>query len=453
MKNKFLILSLALVSIIVTNSCEPEEVLTEVTIVQGGPSSTPIEEDEFRDSGFIASSFLGTSQGFSYFAGYTEEEPSGNIDLTQFSSFNIFFPQEIYKNLMFTGPLNSGDLEMNRIAVDDETGLIVNAGTIPLAAGVSEILVIDDDLGVFTIFNTQSVFLFNPSTMTLIEEIPMPQATVINNFDNQFNSYLHIIHRPQDNKLFLPLSTDAQITGAFYDATDIYVEVVDLDSRSWESTTVFTGATQPITRGMENPTVDENGNIYLLTQGQYGLDGQLGPASAPGSRPQILKIPAGSTSFDENYAFNPVNSLGLQNSAAQITTGMIYGGSGKAYAAMNAIPDAPEILMLLALLATGDITDQQLAELQNLVLNSPVMKWTELDLEAQTTTIIPGLPFTAGFNNPFSFEYDGRFYFQIFNPDEGLNGFYELDPETSATRQVYNIVNGGVATHFIKFTE
>lgn len=433
-------------------ACEPQEVVTEVVVIQG-ENPNPPEEVPFKTEGFIVSSIVQSAAGFSYFVGFSEDQPVGNLDLTRFNSFEGYFPQTTYKNFAFGGPLNNQGQSLTKYAVDNETGQIVEAASIPLTSFLSQVLIIDDETGIYTIFDTPSLFVFNPATMQLIQEIPMPEAVQIEAFPDQTNSYFHIIYRAQDNKAFLPLTTNSDLTPPFYDATDVYVEVVDLNSRSWEKTAIFTGATYPLTRGMENPIVDEQGNIYITTQGQYSLDGQIGPTANPGSRPQLLKIPAGSTDFDSDYAFNPINTLGFSALVAQLMTGTIYGSNGIAYAAITASNDDPRILELLVKVGEGTITEQEFNELTNLVLNSPTFRWVRLDLNAQTVSVIEDIPFTAGFTYPFSYEYDGKFYFQVFDPTGNANGYYEYDPETGTSFNIYNVTAGGVATHFIRLQD
>ncbi|MEM9078594.1 MAG: hypothetical protein AAGC43_16255 [Bacteroidota bacterium] len=436
-------------------ACEPEEVITEVIVTTiEGPGQT-ISDLPFQKSGVVSASILSTPTSFSYFTNYSEQLPSGAIDLTagNSASFSNYFPQTIYKFLAFGASLDTDNLELNRYAVDPETNQITRAGAIPLAASLSQVLIINDNLGVYTIFDTPSLFLFNPTTMQFIQEIPMPNAVQVDALPNQTNAYFHIIHRQQDNRIFLPLTTNSPVSPQFYDAEDIYVEVVNLNTLAWEKTAVFNQATYPLTRGMENPMVDEEGNIYLLTQGQYSLDFQFGPTAPPRSRPQILKIPANSTDFDPDYAFNPVNFIGFQNSVAQLCTGSIYGADGIAYAVMTAEADVPRVNELLALLAMGTITDAEFNELAALVTNSPNMRWTRIDLNAQTAEVIPDIPFTAGFVYPFSYTSDGKFYFQVFNPDQAANGYYEYDPATNTSTNVFTVAAGGVATQLFILEE
>lgn len=456
MKMNFKQLFSLLIIVSLTLSCEPEEVVTQVVVETVAGEEQTISDLPYVKSGFVASSILSTPTSFSYFTDFSVDLPSGAVDLTTStsSSFGNYFPNTFYKFLGFGPSLDSDNLELTRYAVDPETNKIVRAGAIPTSANMSQVLIINDDLGVYTVFDTQSLFLFNPTTMQFIQEIQMPEAMAPKDLgDGQTNSYFHIIHRPQDNRVFLPLTTNSPLTPQFYEGTDIFVEVVNLNTRSWEKTAVFNGATYPLTRGMENPLVDEQGNIFLLTQGQYSLDFQFGPTAPPSSRPQFLKIPSGSTDFDLDYAFNPVDALGFQNSVAQLCTGSIYDSNGIAYAAMTAEPDVPRVNELLALLATGMITDAEFNELVGLVTNSPNMKWTKIDLNAQTAETIADITSTAGFVYPLSYKANGKFYFQVFNPTQAVNGYFEFDPITNTSNNIYNISAGGVATHLFILQE
>ncbi|MEM6863892.1 MAG: hypothetical protein AAF575_01875 [Bacteroidota bacterium] len=436
-------------------SCEPEEVVSEVTVNLVEGEQLLISDLPYQKDGFVAASILSTPTSFSYFTNYSQERPTGALDLTtgNAASFSNYFPQTFYKFLAFGASLDSDNLELDRYAVDPETNQIVSAGSLALEASLSQVLIINDNLGVYTIFDTPSLFLFNPTSMEFIQEIPMPNAVQVEALPDQTNSYFHIIHRIQDDRVFLPLTTNSGVSPQFYDANDIYVEVVNLNTMSWEKTMVFEEATYPLTRGMENPMVDEEGNIFILTQGQYSLDFQFGPTAPARSRPQILKIPANSIDFDPDYSFNPVNFIGFQNSVAQLCTGAIYGGNGIAYAVMTAEADVPRVNELLGLLASGMITDEQFNELANLVTNSPNMRWTRIDLNAQTAEVIPGIPFTAGFSYPLSYQVDGKLLFQTFNPTEGVNGYYEYDPETNTATNIYTVSNGGIATHLFVLQE
>lgn len=432
-------------SIFLISSCESEEVVKEITVVAGGETATG--GDEFKTTGFIVSSFSSTSGGDVTFASYLENKPAGNIDLSQNTAFSQFNPIEVYKNYSFGRPFDT-DFGLSRYSVNEETGAIEEK-TIITNASLSAVKIISDELGLYTINEVKKLFVFNPTTMEFIREIDMPNAKSV----DVYFTYLEIIYRKQDNKAFMFLHINDQDTGAFYDANEIYIEVINLNSFSWESTTTLTDAQYPFTRGATNNIVDEFGNIYITCQGSYSLDGQSGPSAAIASRPQIVKIPSGSTVIDPDYRFNPVNYLGFTNLIAQFITGTVYGADGIAYAAVSAKDDDPRIIELATKIFLGTITSEEFGELRNLVINGPNFKWTKLDLNAQTATVISDIPFTAGYAYPYAYNYDGKLLFQAFNSDQGLNGYYEYDPETDTSFNIFNVTGGGIATQLIKLQE
>ena len=59
----------------------------------------------------------------------------------------------------------------------------------------------------------------------------------------------------------------------------------------------------------------------------------------------------------------------------------------------------------------------------------------------------------AGFNFPFAYESDGKFFFQVSNLDQGLNGYYEYDPITNSSFNLFNISAGGTATELLILSE
>ncbi len=439
------------VTLLLMLSCEPDEVIKEVTFTPG-ESTREESEEEFKTSGFIVSSFASTSAGNASFATYLESKPVGNLDLTQHKSFQLFNPIETYKNFSFGRQLNGERNGLSRFSIDKETNEIIEK-TLVTTTNIQAVKVINNELALYTVSNTQKLFVFNPLTMEFIREIDMPNAKAIKEPNDQTNNYFEIIYRAQDNKVFLPLVTNNPNTPAFYDANDIYIEVVNLDTFSWESTATLTEATYPFTRGATNNIIDEMGNVYITCQGSYSLDGQAGPTAAKGSRPQIVKIPSGSTSFDTDYSFNPVDFLGFNFIVSQFVTGTVYGSNGIAYAAISAKADDPRILELLQLRASGQATQEDFNELRNLVINGANSRWAKLDLNAKTATVIEDIPFTAGFGFPYSYNYEGNLFFQTFNIEEGINGYYEYNPETNTSFNIFNVTAGGIVTQLVKLQE
>lgn len=438
MKKSYLLLSVFFA--IAMTSCSSNE----------DDNSNPDPESLYQEEGFVLSSISQSTAGYSYYAGFFAQQPSGEVNLSEKTAYSTFLTRTSYKNFLYGISLD-GDKKVSKQAILKSSGAVVEVASIPLLDYLQAVKIINDNLGVYSTGGNRTLFLFNPTTMENIGQIDMSKAK---NFpDNEVNVYAHLDYRPNDNKLFASLYTNSSKTGQFYDAQDIYVEVVDLTTRKWEKTTVFKQATYPVSRGLENSIVDEAGNVFIVTQGQYGLDGQLGPNSAKRSRPQILKIPAGKTDFDSTYSFNPINAVGQQNSLFQLLLGTIYDANGVAYSCISAAPYPPRLLELIGKLATNSITATEYAELSDLAFYSPVQRWAKLDLNAQTATVIEDLPLTAGYGYPNNHKYEGKFLFPIYNTSLNLNGYYKFDPAAGKSEKIVNVSAGGLVTDLVKLSK
>ncbi|KAA9353612.1 hypothetical protein [Larkinella humicola] len=417
---------------------------------QTSDPDTPAAESKYQEEGYVLASISQTSASNTFYAGYFPTLPSGNVDLTAKSSYSSFYPSATWKNYLFGQPLVS-DKKLSKMAVVKATGAIEEVASIPLVDYISRVLIINDQLGVYSTGGNRALFMFNPTTMENLGPIDMASAQ---NFpDHETNIYPHLTYRASDNRLFASLYTNSSKTGQFYDAQNVYVEVINMTTKKWEKTAVFEQATYAVSRGAENSLVDENGTIYVITQGQYGLDGQLGPNAAKRSRPQILKIPAGSTDFDKTYSFNPVSAVGLPNLMFQLVLGGVYDANGIAYACISGQQDPPRLLELIAKLATNTITATEYQELSNLAFYGANQRWARLDLNAKTATIIQDIPLTAGYGYPITYKYDGKIYMPVYNAEQKLNGIYSYDPTTSKATQIAALTAGGLITHFYKLTK
>lgn len=412
-----------------------------------------VEEPEslYKENGYVIASVNESTGGFTYYAGYLESLTGATtIDMTSKSTYNYFYSRANWKNFMFGTSLKA-DQTLTKIAMGKD-GKLVEVGSIPLLSTLNNVSIINDNLGVYVTWNSDRyVGLFNPTTMEKIGEIDMSKSTKIAANDRNF--YNNIIYRKQDNRLFLTVQTDNSKTSAYYDSPNVYVEVINLTTKHWEKTTIFQNASYPITRGNEHQVIDESGNIFIFTQGSYGLDGQMGPRAAKYSRPQILKIPANSTEFDASYSFNPVDVIGQQNLLVQLMLGAIYDSNGIAYSCISAQSESARILELVTKYAQGKITETEFLELRNSIFYSPNQRWVKLDLNAKTVTPIVDIPFTAGFGYPNAYKYDGKFYFQYNTPADKTTGYYEFDPTTGKSQKAVSLTNGGIATDFVKLSK
>lgn len=437
MKTKFLLCLLLSVTLF---SCSDSD--------SDGPETKP--ESLYQEEGYVLASASQSTAGYSYYAGYFGELPMGDVDLTKKSAYSTFSIRMVYKNFMY-GVSLTGDKKLSKQAILKSSGSVVEVAAIPLIDYISAIKIISDDLGVYSTGGNRALFLFNPTTMENLGQIDMTSAQ---NFPaNETNIYTHLAYRKSDNRLFATLFTNSSKTGQFYDAENVYVEVINLTTKKWEKTAKYEQATYPVSRGLENGLVDEQGNVYIVTQGQYGLDRELGPTAAKRSKPQILKIPAGSTDFDPTYSFNPVNAVGMPNLLFQLVLGTIYDANGIVYACISGQQDPPRLLELIAKLANNTITTVEYAELSNLAFYEPNQRWAKLDMNAKTATLIADIPLTAGYGYPNSRVYEGKFYFPVYNPGLKLNGFYRYDPSTGKSEKLNTISAGGLVTDLMKFTK
>ncbi len=409
------------------------------------------EESLYTDNGFLISSINESTTGYTYYAGHYATLPgSGDIDITAKSTYNSLFIGASHNEFMY-GTSLTGDNLLTKIAVSKE-GKLVEVASFPLLNYLGGVTIINDELGVYTLWGgTPAVSLFNPKTMEKLGDIDMSKAKKI--ASNERNYYRQMAYRPQDNRLFLYLITDDDDTSQFYDATDVYVEVVNLTTKTWEKTAVFKGAMDPVSYGNNNPLVDEFGNIYIATQGSLGLDGQMGPGAAASSRPKILKIPAGSTEFDQSYAFNPVSVFGQTNLLVQLLLGGIYDSNGIAYVCISAQSESPRILELVQKFAMGTITEQEYLELRMAVFYSQNQRWAKVDLSAQTVSVINDIPLTAGYAYPVAYKAGGKFYLQFNFTDQQTSGFYEFDPVANKAQKVVSISKGGMAVNIVKLDQ
>lgn len=416
------------VSLMVTNEFGSNEITQTVDLA-----------GVYKTDGYVVVSSINTSGALTYFAGHFEDLPSGDIDLTQQTSYQRFGFFERHNEFMYGVP-TSGDFGIAKFAYDNATSTLVEIDEIPLLNNWGDMVIINSELAFYCRFDIQALYAFNPTTMEDPVEIDMSQAKSFDDMDQQ--GYLGIFYNENTGKLYIPLQVNKAATPAFYDGNEVYVEVIDVATQSWEKTIVHPNAQYPITRGIRESVIDEDGNLYLLCQGSYGLDGQIGASANKGSRPQIIKINTNSE-FDTSFAFNPINELGFENNFFQLMTSIGYGGNNKIYAIATATPDPPRLVELLQKLQAGTITAAENDELVALALFSETQKVVEIDIPTKSARIVDNMPFTAGFVNTSIYNNDGRIFVDIFGDNGNFNGFYEVNPANNTGQPLFNVTSGG----------
>lgn len=423
-----------------------------IALISGCTDSDPkpSEESLYAESGYLLSSDISTSGGTATYVGYFKDLASmKSVDMSKFSTYTTFYSYAQLGNYVYAmSP--TGENKFSKLAVDKATGIMKEIGSFPILGRSYYSKVIDENLGFVCLVSSQTVLLFNPTTMQQTGEIDLSKAKKITGNDRQY--YNSSAYRASDKKLFLFLNTDNSKTGVYYDDLSIHAEVIDLNTKKWEKSITCPNAMYPISRGKENSTIDEAGNIYVTCQGSYGLDGKLGPVrSTQASRPQIVKILASTNDFDPTYTFNPADKLGQSNLMIQLLGGTTYDANGIAYACVSAAPDSPRVIELITKMAMGTITAQESGELQLLVFYGPSQRWVKLDLTNKTANIIQDIPLTAGFGYPNVFKYDNKFYFQY--NDGTQSGYYEYNPATGQAAKAITVTAGGIAAEFIKLSK
>lgn len=406
--------------------------------------------DPYKSSGYYITSNSFTSASSTVYGGYFEEMPSGDIDLTQYQSFGgIVFRAKFGKFLY--GRAADGLTEgVFKYGVDARTNELVEVASIPTIENAASIVIVSETLGFYGGATEMVIYSFNPTTMENISSIDLSASSPLP--EGNINGVASMVYNAQTGKLLAPLYSDDANTGQFYDDDEAHIAIVDVSSQSLDKIITHTNAEYLIFRGMANPVIDADGNTYFIAQGTYGLDLQVGPTAPAGSRPQILKVDINSD-FDESYAWNPVNAIGLENNIFQLFVSLIYSADGKAYGIGTAGPESQEIAILLQKLATGTITDAEYTQLQLLVFADESLQVLELDLVAKTATAVSGMPLTAGFGYPYMFDYDGKIYTQMTSENGTFNGFYAIDQSTGVATEQFNITQGGLAFQLMKIGE
>lgn len=405
-----------------------------------------VEPDKYKKEGYYIFTLAESSGGATYYGGYFEDIPSGSVDMTQFSTYSNARIRAQYNEFLYGLPLNL-ETGLVKYAIDAETNQIVKVDEIPTLSQPMTVVIVNSELGFYSTDGNIDLNMFNPTTMEELGQVDMSASKIVEGNDLNHNTTL--LYNKKLGKIYSVLYTDNSATGTFYDANSVYIEVVDVASKTHEKSIVHSNAQYPVNRGNFAETIiDEEGNTYLIAQGSYGLDGQLGPTAPPASRPQILKINTNSE-FEESYAFNPVNELGFENNFFQLFVTMIYAGDNKAYGIATGGPESNELLALLAKLGAGTITQAEYAQLTYLVLYTESMRVVEVDLHAKSVQMVDNIPLTAGFAYPYMYRFEQTIYTQLFANGGSFNGFYAIDLNSGAVSEQFNITAGGLTQQFI----
>ncbi len=355
-----------------------------------------------------------------------DEFPEGDLDIPSLPG-TIAYPAisggVTFRNYVVNQQKLFGGPGYQRITLN-EAKIPVDGSIIETLGGGSAVAFLNESKGYYIDYNTLNIQIFNPTTFTRIGEIDMSQAFSI--ATNASNQYVDFYIR--ENRLFACLYTGFSFPPFIYQSdVGSIVAVIDTDTDTFvknifKEDTKYPG--QPFLR-FNNNIVDEEGNIYLVTQGGLAFDSD-NPTSA-----KIIKILAETDEFDPDYEFIPQMQISESTATTIINTGFIYVGNGIAYT--NVLMEEPS--------APNDL------------VNFPLMRWVKLNLNEQTAELVQGLPRNVGLTSGMAYNYTDKVQLNVYNPDEGISAIYETDPATNTAEIIFNAVAGGIIYGFYEIEE
>ena len=171
---------------------------------------------------------------------------------------------------------------------------------------------------------------------------------------------------------------------------------------------------------------DEQGNLYLPTQGGFGLeeDPEI-PVFA-----KLTRISNETSNFDD-FEFIPQLSISSSTAETVINAGFLYVGNGIAYT--NVLMEDPE--------TSSDL------------VNKALMRWVRLDLISQTAQLIEGIPRNAGLTTGMAYNFNNKVQLPVYDPETGESAIYETDPSSTLGTRVFNVTAGGIIYGFYQVEE
>ena len=369
------------------------------------------------NSGFL---IISTVPG-NTFIRYTTDLPSGTFDVAAGESFDGFaFRDQLGAELLVESLSSSQGVEK---LIVNESGVLQSVENIATFGDAFPVHIADQNTAYYSDANNiEELVIFNPSTMQSTGSIDLSDAFFSEGADTE--NYGGITTRGND--LFIPYRGRK---GTQFVFDSLIYHVIDRSTNSYVKTIFMPDRGEP--RVFNFPTIDEQGNIYHLANGNETFPQTI--------RPSIVRIPAGSTDFDKSYDFQPINTIpGGDQIPLQSLENFYYGSNGIAYAlGMVQLPAA-----VTQIINDGggfqSLNQEQVNTILALLATEPSAAWLRIDLNAQTVNIIDGIPLSSPFVDLVT-EVDGEFYFGVSNGD--LNRVYRYNPDTQTSVEAFRLSN------------
>lgn len=402
----------------------------------GDDDETPITE---KQEGFVLITTSGIGAEQNQFVQFFDEMPSGAIDNTQGKSFQQFFASEVIGNSIISGNISGADEGLSQVKFDLE-GEAFESAFLPTTGFAGFGGIKNSETAYVNDATRDEIIVYNPTTMQALDIVDLTGAFM----DPVWTGVNYEAFVVRDNDLFVTVRPAIEGSGSFYASDSAIVYHIDLTTNSYQGVSALDN--NGLARRSGENWIDEQGNIYLAA---------FLSSTERSSLPSILRIPTGSTSLDPNYDFKFITTVSapLLASGLPVLVGNFeYHQNGKAYSVVSTtFPQALQDFLaanggLAGVAGDPDLLTQALA----LFNSNPSGQFVEIDLEAQTTTIIEDTPLVNAFGSSVTV-IDGTVYFLAVGGD--TNAVYVYDPATQTSSEVFNVTAGGSISGFVKIGE
>ncbi|MEO1254921.1 MAG: hypothetical protein AAFY41_08555 [Bacteroidota bacterium] len=353
---------------------------------------------------------------------YFSELPTGDVDVSDGTDFQQFFPVDLYGGVIFNARPD-GSPGFSKIMVNGNEEVIEDSFIPVIDEGSFQIAVLDNNTGVLHDRNNSTeITVFDPSSMTIAGTIDMSDGFVPEGIPQRYQTFYF-----RDNFLFSPLRGE---DGRFYDSTIVHIANIQTGLYVG-TTTINSGIAAPINDFGQNDK-DEFGDLYVPNQGDVFT---FNPAT-------LHRIPNGTNEIDPNYEFQVALALNPSNVFLPTYRGFRYIDNGRALA-LVATESPQELLDLVASVGGNpqNLSDDQVQQALGILFASQNGRWCILDLNSQTVDVIEGIPAQSVFATTVVMESNGLLYLPVTTPE--INSLYSFDPVTLETAKVFDLTAGG----------
>ncbi|MEM8900069.1 MAG: PKD domain-containing protein, partial [Bacteroidota bacterium] len=380
-------------------------------------------------SGYVVIGNLDLGAGQStQFVKYYEELPTGTINITEGTAFQQFGPLSVRDGAMFM-TRTDGSNGFVKIGVNGNGDFVEDGIIATIGENTFSLRVRDSEFGVFhdrsdpNLINT-----FNPTTMEVTGSIDMSAANAIDTAAVRYQTYIF----RGDNEIFVPTRLEA---GG--NIPNVVLPKIDIARGQVTEVAEFEGAGDVVVLNRFGQRyVDETGNLYFYHAGNISL---------PTISGAVFKIPAGLTDYDSTYNFKvpEVNNPAVTGNGSFLST-FYYYKDNQGFALVNEELD-PRIFQLVAERGgIQNLTQEDFDQIFFWLFTSPTGAWVQVDLAAQTSTKINGLPPLSPFDASNMSFVDGVPHFAIANPS--VNAYFRLNEATGAAEKVFDMEGANIVS-------